>query len=533
MKDSFKNKNILVIIFELLIIALGIIGITFATSKLLDGRAATLITTDEYNLDYVGDNYVTISDIYPMDDSLVNFDTTDNVIRLAFSVRGVKTNNDDKLIYDVMLNEMDIDCSLLNKYTKWNLYKNGKLISNGSLDPLFDGDVLSDSMRLTTIQENLPRYDKDYDNYVLIFWISESCDDLETCEIVDQSNILNSKMSMKVFIALYSGAKKKYERVPNYDGTCANKPELYNNMVPINYNNGEWVVAEEKNSNEYNLWYSYASGKWANAVIVNDVNKYRNVGTTIDSADVLGYFVWIPRFRYKLWNAESERADSYNAYDDGIEIIFENGLNSTNNEIANNNYLTHPAFGEKDRGFWISKYEISKQNETYRFIGGADSYRNDTFENYQSIATSISDSYKLGNKAESHMVNNLEWGATLYLSHSKYGVCAGDGCSSIDTNATYISGNNRQDTTTRNIYGVYDMAGASGEYVLGKSTIGTATSEVKLLDGNTWYNGMGMVSDRDYIIRGGISRSLFYFGDIRMDDTENSTRVSLVAKKGD
>ena len=64
MKDSFKNKNILVIIFELLIIALGIIGITFATSKLLDGRAATLITTDEYNLDYVGDNYVTISDIY-------------------------------------------------------------------------------------------------------------------------------------------------------------------------------------------------------------------------------------------------------------------------------------------------------------------------------------------------------------------------------------------------------------------------------------------------------------------------------------
>ena len=128
MKDSFKNKNILVILFELLIIALGIIGITFATSKLLDNRSATLITTDEYNLDYVGDSYVTISDIEPMDDSLVNYATTENVIRLAFSVKGVRNNNDDKLIYDVMLNEMDIDCSLLNKYTKWNLYKNGNLL---------------------------------------------------------------------------------------------------------------------------------------------------------------------------------------------------------------------------------------------------------------------------------------------------------------------------------------------------------------------------------------------------------------------
>lgn len=533
MKDSFKNKNILVILFELLIIALGIIGITFATSKLLDNRSATLITTDEYNLDYVGDSYVTISDIEPMDDSLVNYATTENVIRLAFSVKGVRNNNDDKLIYDVMLNEMDIDCSLLNKYTKWNLYKNGKLISNGSLDPLFDGAVLSDSMRLTTIQENLPRYDKDYDNYVLIFWISESCDDLETCELIDQSDIVNSKMNMKVFIALYSGAKKKYERVPNYDGTCANKPELYNNMVPVNYNNGEWVVADKDNGNQYNLWYSYANQKWANAVVVNDANKYQNVGTVIDSSDVLGYFVWIPRFRYKLWNVGSEITDSYNAYDDGIDVVFENGLNKTDNEKVNGNYYTHPAFGDSLRGVWVSKYEISKDNDMYRFVGGVEGYYGDTLDNYKTIATTISDSYKLGSRAESHMINNQEWGATLYLSHSKYGVCAGDGCSSIATNGTYIAGNNRQDTTTRNIYGVYDMAGASGEYVLGKSTIGTATSEVVLANKNTWYNGMGALSDRDYIIRGGLDKSLFYFGDIKMDSTANSTRICLISKKGD
>ena len=425
--------------------------------------------------------------------------------------------------------EMDIDCSLLNKYTKWNLYKNGRLISNGSLDPLFDGDVLSDSMRLTTIQENLSRYDKDYDNYVLIFWISEACDDIETCELVDQSKILNSKMSMKVFIALYSGSKSKYERVPNYDGTCANKPELYSNMIPVNYNNGVWVVADENNSNPNNLWYSYSNQKWANAVVVNNRSKYHTIGTEIDEADVLGYFVWIPRFRYKLWNAMGDGADSYNAYDEGIDVIFENGLNSTSSEKENDKYITHPVFGDDLRGFWIAKYEMSTNGSDYRFVPGVGSYHGDSLENYKAISDGISENYKLNN-VSSHMVNNLEWGATLYLSHSDYGVCSGDGCSKIEVNATYVSGNNRQDTVTRNIYGVYDMAGGSGEYVLGNSTIGTATTEVVLASGNTWYNGMGLVSYRDYVIRGGLNKELFYFGDIFMDYVENTTRVCLVNK---
>ena len=54
-----------------------------------------------------------------------------------------------------MMNEMKVDCTLLNEYTKWNLYKNGKLISSGNLSPEFDGNVLGDTMRLTNIQEDL------------------------------------------------------------------------------------------------------------------------------------------------------------------------------------------------------------------------------------------------------------------------------------------------------------------------------------------------------------------------------------------
>ena len=464
-----------------------------------------------------------------MSDSLVNYNTRENVIRIEFSLRGVRENKGNNLIYDVMLNNMDIDCTLLNKYTKWNLYKNGKLLSSGSLDPLFDGNVLGESMRLTTIQEDLPKYNEDYDNYVLMFWISESCDDLETCELIDQSAILNSKMNMKVFIALYSGDKVEFQRIPNLDGTCANKPELYNNMIPVTYSNGEWVVSDENNNTEGNLWYSYKAGRWANSVVVANSNKYKEAGEIIDDKDVLGYYVWIPRFRYKLWNAEGGHTDSYNAYDEGIEIIFENGLNTVSSS-KNNEYTTHPVFGDNLRGFWISKYELSKDGDTYKHVPGVESYRGDTLDNYQSIGGSLNDTYKLGNDIETHMVNNLEWGATLYLSHSPYGVCSGDGCSKIDINNTYISGNNKQDTTTRNVYGVYDMAGASGEYVLGKSVLGTSTSEVVLETLNTWYNQRGTVSDRDYIIRGGIDRGMFYFGNITMSEVQDSTRTSIVKK---
>ena len=67
-------------------------------------------------------------------------------------------------------------------------------------------------------------------------------------------------MNMKVFIALYSGDKVEFQRTPNLDGTCANKPELYINMIPVTYKDGEWVVGDENNSDESNLWYSYKAG---------------------------------------------------------------------------------------------------------------------------------------------------------------------------------------------------------------------------------------------------------------------------------
>lgn len=530
MKDAFKNKNLLVIVFELIIIILGIIGITFATSKILNDRASITVKGSEYGVDYQGDTDIKVNNLSPISDSLINKDTKDNVIRIEFSLRGLKKDDSTNLIYNVMLKDINIDCGLLNKYTKWNLYKNDVLLSSGSLDPAFDGNVLTDNMRLTTIEEDLPKSTDEYDKYVLLFWISESCDNLENCELVDQSSIIGSTLNTKVFIALARGSKKEYVRVPNYDNSCASKPILSDNMIPVNYQNGSWIVSDTSNKDKNNLWYNYSDSKWANAVVVKNKSKYSIIGTVIDNNDVLGYFVWIPRFRYKLWNAEEIITDTYNAYNKGIDIIFENNLNSISGS-KNNEYLTHPVFKDNIKGFWISKYEISKNNDNYTFIPNTESYTKDTIENYKTISSNIATNYNLDNNIESHMINNLEWGATLYLSHSKYGVCKNNKCEKIDKNTTYISGNNKQDTTTRNVYGIYDMAGASGEFVNGSSNnLGSATKEVILENNDTWYNGHGIVSDRDYIIRGGLNKELFYFGDISMDEVANSTRITLVNK---
>ena len=530
MKEAFKNKSLLVVIFEIIIIALAIIGFTFATQKIINDRALMQITTGKYQLDYVGDTNVTVGELEPISDKLVDIDTKDHVIRAEFSVRGASSNGNDKLIYDVMLNGMNIDCVLLNEYTKWNLYKNGKLISSGTFSPSFDGAVLTDNMHLTNIQQSLPKYNQDYDKYVFIAWISEACDDLQTCDLIDQSAIIGSKIDMNIFIALYGGAKKKYVRKPNLDSSCANNPVLTDGMIPVTYKNGEWIVADSNNSDSDILWYDYSNSKWANVVVVNS-SKYDDIkaGSRINEDDVLAAYVWIPRFRYKLWNVGEQITDSYNAYDNGIEIIFENGLNTINAEVANDKYLTHPAFGDNLKGFWISKYEISSDNDGYKFVSGKESYRNDTIDNYKNIISGLSATYGIDD-GEMHMISNLEWGATLYLSHSKYGVCTGDGCLSIDMNETYVSGASKQDSTTRNVYGVYDMAGSASEYVSGSDKVGGATTEVMLPDNNIWYRGLGLTNENGYYLRGGIQKGLFAFGEYEMSGADNSTRSVIIKK---
>ena len=82
-------------------------------------------------------------------------------------------------------------------------------------------------------------------------------------------------------------------------GGCSSKvvpPTLGSGMIPVTISNNGTVKYADTNSN----WYNYCDKRWANAVILSS-GSYK-VGDTIPESAIESYFVWIPRFRYKLWN---------------------------------------------------------------------------------------------------------------------------------------------------------------------------------------------------------------------------------------
>ena len=277
------------------------------------------------------------------------------------------------------------------------------------------------------------------------------------------------------------------------DPSGANRPVLAEGMIPITYDGSKWVKADE-----YGEWYSYSNKIWANAVMVTSAtrNKYMtaDVGTTIPENDILAYYVWIPRYKYKLFNATYANGTSAQV----IEVTFENGTNTTGNVTctydtngaetctnkSNGNWYTHPAFtminasGNKTeyKGIWVGKFEVSGSTTAPRVKPGVSSLRNITVANMYSTGKLFrSTDYITSNginQSDSHMMKNIEWGAVAYLKQSIYGLGITDiGINSGGYNTGGGSGTsyktNIGQSTSGNITGVYDMSGGAWEYVMG------------------------------------------------------------------
>ena len=329
-----------------------------------------------------------------------------------------------------------------------------------------------------------------------------------------------------------------------------NSPDLVDGLIPVVYNEttSKWVKADSTNEN--NSWYDYTQKKWANAVLVTSVNRsiYQNAksGEEILDNDILAFYVWIPRYKYKVWNKDKViGTDSYNAQTTGIDIRFENGTASTGtisctysfatpslsagspNETCtgtNGDYYTHPAFTFGDvevKGFWIGKFELTGTNSKVTILPSAKSLREQTINSFNTIVQNMQTTnniYGLSTDkttTDSHMIKNMEWGAVAYLTNSNYGRCAEGSCAEVMNNncSNYITGvgasiltsgatvmsctSNKYTTitgekasTTENLYGVYDMSGGAYEYVMGNSSVSSGefkfnTSDSKI--NTTWY----------------------------------------------
>ena len=296
-------------------------------------------------------------------------------------------------------------------------------------------------------------------------------------------------------------------------------PNITGNLVPVTIDNDGTV----HKANLKSEWYSYENKVWANAVILKTSTEYTD-GATIPEDNIDSYFVWIPRYKYRLWNTGTAIKTAHS-----IEIVFEDKETSVSNGSNNGEYLTHPAFTNFDvNGLWVGKFETAGGTEDI------DVKPNQTPLTGQNVLTLFNLGYNYNRNLDSHMMKNTEWGAVAYLSHSIYGI---DHEVNINNSYPMITGSsalpstNQQTfpgtygagssyyaaynteigylaSTTGNISGVYDMSGGAWEYMaaymsgqMGSSgfTTSTISSYSKYFD---IYSSSSTITSYNYRILG-------------------------------
>ena len=308
----------------------------------------------------------------------------------------------------------------------------------------------------------------------------------------------------------------------NADPASSCQVDIDANMIPITYtgdeNNPEWTsLTTDEINNDRGSWYNYWDKKWANAITLKsdvDVSKYKNKHTVIDENDVMGYWVYIPRYSYNVMRRDfddkaisTEEAIEMGGFDIRFEkagygnktpvkcsysyssqryqdcVASDRGESALeypgNSASSSTTWATHPAFhwgSQELNGFWFAKYESSgTASETtvlplqvtysiyntdiigiYYDLAKGVGIR-DTSNNYGNGTTGITqNSHHLGS-AKSHLTKNSEWAAMMYLTASRYGAGIGG-----------VQFNNGVDGDPDDFYADYQVTGcgqgSNGEY---------------------------------------------------------------------
>ena len=300
-----------------------------------------------------------------------------------------------------------------------------------------------------------------------------------------------------------------------------NSPKVTRGMIPVKWENNNWVVCSQDDSN----WYSYDSTKkWANVMLSDGTYKADTVkvGQVVEEKDLGSMYVWIPRYAYQIVADKNIKVTflkgNTNEGTDGVTYTEDQTTDTRTTAIV------HPAFnlgGTELKGFWMAKFEASGTNKDGNAVGnasassGAQQYAPDNTTIAKSlpnkiswrhitigesekrsmdIATTAKTSFGL-TSATSHLIKNSEWGAVAYLCYSECGAVpmtngagtlnsspwyyynlytgqgpksdSDEGMYSYDATHNYSTSNGVLSSTTRNVTGVYDMAGGAWERVAG------------------------------------------------------------------
>ena len=511
-----KNKKIIIIV-SITILILSIVGGTLAywswVSNTNEKTNVTFTLASGYSCSADGGGNINSGEkvLIP---TLVNEDYADNYIKRTVTVSPTIDTTGKTIYMDLWLDIKTLGTGLSN--TDYFRYA----FTTGASSP-DDGVIVSGNFRGLVKNNRIKLLlDKEYtstttETYYLWIWLDINEED-------------DSVMSQSFSLSL--------------NGNCTdtkiepNAPVLDDGLVPIVFDTSNGTAIKTVSSTD-SLWYNYSRQEWANAVLVKTSGTktrayYKaNPGVAIDESDILAYYVWIPRYSYKIW----ETGASANGKEQTIDIQFESADTiSTGTTVGS--YITHPAFwwdndsdgvrdsGEELAGIWVGKFETTGTADSPTILPNVTSLRE------QNVSTQFATAQKLGgttygvsSNVDSHMMKNREWGAVAYLLHSKYGAnreiyfnnssdyytgrSGGNigGSTAINTVYTSQTSTNQYNrygfytwdgylleyntntkssthdiskvaSTTGNITGVYDMSGGANEYVMGNynDTIGSS-----------------------------------------------------------
>ena len=345
----------------------------------------------------------------------------------------------------------------------------------------------------------------------------------------------NAQANEANILSSYEDYLSQYANGGYVESKGVNAPVLKDGMELVTYNE------ETKNwdTNNSSSAYDYVEGE---GTADNKFSKWANAKVTIDGVD--SYFVWIPRFAYKINYNEPGNISaggtidvkfligtSDNYYDDEGNLQTAKRA-TTGHEDTSSNYYVHPAFtsnvdlggwSNELTGFWVGKYESSLVNKTNKsnvltndeqsgnillsentdksiaVQPGMSSWRNCTIGNMYTNAKNYAENLN------SHMLKNSEWGAVAYLTYSQYGRNGTE--VTINDNDSYITADggimvNPEQSSTGNETGIYDLSGGAYERVAAYYSKGTTLS-----NGSSFANG---TSDQYSTVYTGTSSSLAY-----------------------
>ena len=295
-----------------------------------------------------------------------------------------------------------------------------------------------------------------------------------------------------------------------------NHPVLKTGMSAITYDtNGTVQNVNDPNGTD---WYSYVAGSGTSD---NNASHWANaeVTTTVNDEEIKSYFVWIPRYAYRIiYFNSSTGKEQYKegtlseeealangqivGYSDSRGIVDTEGRTKTGVSeqtaipIGRKHFKTHPVFdgdvnyggwAEDDgtpvklQGIWVAKYEASSVEGNSNTLSGDDvttkhikiqpgvsSWR------FIRIGNMFTNAKNYNQSLKSHLMKNSEWGAVAYLTESKYGR-NGTEVTINNNGTTYYTGGgsgteyvrSTDQSSTGNVYGIYDLSGNAYEYVAG------------------------------------------------------------------